>query len=195
MDLKSLEALGITKEDLFERIVERAVSDLMESHGFDEDEREHTYSSQFKREIDKRIQQAVDAKITALANEHLVPRVGEMIEQADMRRTNNYGEPKGPSLTFKEYIASRAEVYMSEDVDYHGKSKADLEARGESTYQWKSSGPRLNVLMRLYIGDELAKKTQAALTDVNKAIAEGIQRTAVQAIQQAAANLTVAVKV
>ena len=189
MDLASLEALGITKEDLIERIVDKAVSELMESHGFDEDDNERTYESQFKREINKRIQQAVDAKITALANEHLVPRVGEMIEAADMRQTNRYGEPKSPPMTFKEYIASRAEVYMSEEVDINGLSKEEK----SDSYNWRSCGPRLTVLMRLYIKDTLEKNAKAAVNNVNEAIAKGLQKAAADAIASAAANLKVAV--
>lgn len=195
MDLKSLEALGITKEDLTERIIDRAVNELMTSHGFDpESDSEVSYESEFKRAIDKRIQNAVDAKINAIAAQHLVPRVGEMIEQADMRRTNTYGEPKGPRMTFKEYIASRAESYMVEDVDFNCNSKADLEAKNESTYQWRSCGPRLMVMMRRYIADELEKNAKAAVTDVNKVIADNIKKAAVDAIHQAAANLKVSVQ-
>lgn len=189
MDLASLEALGITKADLIERIVDKAVSELMESHGFDEDDNERTYESQFKREINKRIQQAVDAKITTLANEHLVPRVGEMIEAADMRQTNRYGEPKSPPMTFKEYIASRAEVYMSEEVDINGLSKEEK----SDSYNWRSCGPRLTVLMRLYIKDTLEKNAKAAVNNVNEAIAKGLQKAAADAIATAAANLKVAV--
>lgn len=189
MDLASLEALGITKADLIERIVEKAVSELMESHGFDEDGDERTYESQFKHEINKRIQAAVDAKITALANEHLVPRVGEMIEAADMRQTNRYGEPESPPMTFKEYIASRAEVYMSEEVDINGLSKAEQ----NDYYNWRSCGPRLTVLMRLYIKDTLEKNAKAAVNNVNEAIAKGLQKAATEAIAAAAANLKVAV--
>jgi hypothetical protein len=131
----------------------------------------------------------VDEKIAALAAVHLIPRVGEMIEKADMRQTNRYGEPKSPPMTFKEYIAHRAEVYMSEDVNYHGKSKAE---DGDG-YNWRSEGPRLTVLMRGYIRDTLEKHAKEAVTDVNKVIAKNIETAARQAITAAAASLKVAV--
>ena len=194
MDKQALEALGISIEDLAERIVDQAVERLLTSTGFDpENDEEVSYESQFKREIEKRIQLAVDAKIGALADQHLVPRVGEMIEKTNMRRTNHYGEPKGEPMTFIEYIASRAEVYMSEDVDYNGKSKADLEARNASTYNLQPSGPRLTVLMRSYIRDTLEKHATAAITDVNKVIAQNIQKAAQDAIASAASAIKVSV--
>lgn len=188
MDIKTLEALGVSPEELGNRIVDQAVSTLLYSSGFNPDTEEETsYESRFKREIEKRIQQAVDQKIAALAEQHLIPRVGEMIEQADMRRTNNYGEPTSPPMTFKEYIASRAEAYMSEDVNFYGKSKAE---EGDS-YNWRKCGPRLMVLMQIYIRETLEKHAKEAVTDVNKVIAKNIQQAAKQAITAAAENLTV----
>lgn len=194
MDIKTLEALGISKEELAERIIESAVDRLLSSSGFDPEAEEETrYESRFKREVEARVQKAVDAKIAALAEVHVLPRVGEMIETADMRKTNRYGEPVSPSMTFKEYIAHRADVYMTEDVDYHGNSKADLEAKNESTYNWRSCGPRLTVLMRSYIRDSLETQAKAAVADVNKVIAKNIEQAAKDAITAAATNLKVSV--
>lgn len=194
MDIKTLEALGISAETLGDRIVDQAVEALLSSTGFNHDsEEEVTYESRFKKEIQSRIQKAVDEKIAALAAVHLVPRVGELIEQADMRKTNSYGEAKSPSMTFKEYIAHRAESYMTEDTDYHGYSKADLEAQGKSTYDWRSCGPRLSVLMRVYIRDTLDKAAKAAVNDINAVIAKNIEKAALTAIAQTTAALKVTV--
>ena len=131
----------------------------------------------------------MDKKIAALAEIHVLPRVGEMIEAADMRQTNQYGEAKSPPMTFKEYIAHRADVYMSENVNYHGKSKAE----DGNDYQWRSSGPRLTVLMQSYIRDTLERHAKAALTDVNKAIAKNIEQAAKDAITAAASAIKVQV--
>lgn len=190
MDIATLEALGINKEDLADRIVNQAVETLLYSTGFGDEEGEETrYESRFKKEIEKRVQQAVDAKIATLAAEHVLPKVGEMIEKANMQKTNGYGEPVSPPLTFKEYIAVRAEHYMSEDVDYMGQSKAEK----NDAYNWRKEGPRLTVLMRMYIRDTLEKKAKEAVTDVNKVIAQNIEKAAKEAISSAAANLKVSV--
>lgn len=104
-----------------------------------------------------------------------------------MMQTNRYGEPKGEPMTFKEYIAYRAENYMSEDVDYHGKSKS------EGDYNWRSCGPRLTVLMRNYIKDSMEAAAKSAVTDINKVIANNIEKAAKDAIALTAANIKVAV--
>lgn len=191
MDIKTLEALGISPEELGDRVVDQCVESLLNSTGFNPDTEEDVrYESRFKREIEERIQKAVDEKIAALAAVHLIPRVGEMIESADMRKTSAYGEPKGPPMSFKEYIAHRAGEYMSESVDHSGKSKAEA----NDSYSWRAAGPRLTVLMRGYIHDTLEKHAKAAVTDVNQAIAKSIEAAARDAITAAAAGLKVTVK-
>lgn len=194
MDIKTLEALGVSAEDLTERIIDQAVHALLYSTGFNpETEEEVTYENKFKKAIEAKIQQTVDTKIAAIAAEHILPKVGDLIEQADMRQTSKYGEPKGEPMTFKEYIAYRAESYMTEDVDYFGASKADLEAKNESTYNWRSSGPRLSVLMKLYIKDSMEKAAKTAVTDVNAVIAKNIEKAAKDAIASTLANLKVSI--
>ena len=194
MDIKTLESLGINPETLGDRIVDQAVSALLSATGFDPDsEQETRYESRFKKAIETRIQKAVDEKIAALAAVHLIPRVGELIEKADMRKTNRYGEPQSPPMTFKEYIAHRAETYMTEEVDHFGNSKADLEAKNESTYNWRSSGPRLTVLMKLYIKDSMEKSAKAAVSDVNAVIAKNIEKAAKDAIASAASSIKVGI--
>lgn len=192
MDLKTLEALGIniSKEEIEERIVDQAVETLLSSTGWDpENEAETRYESKFKREIEKRIQEAVDTKIGALASEHLIPRVGEMIESVNMRKTNQYGEPKGDPMTFIEYIASRADAYMTENVNSAGQSKEE----SSDSYNWRLAGPRLTVLMRMYIGQTMDAAAKTAVNDVNKVIAKNIEKAALDAIHAATANLKVSV--
>ena len=191
MDINTLKALGISPEELGSRIVDQAVETLLNTTGFNPDTEEETrYESRFKREIEARVKQAVDDKIAALAAVHLVPRVGEMIESANMQKTNGYGEPKGEPMTFKEYIAHRAEAYMAEDVDSNWRSKGES---GDS-YNWRSTGPRLTVLMRNYIRDTLEAAAKAAVNDVNKVIADNIGKAAKQAIAQAGAAIKVSVQ-
>lgn len=190
MDIKTLEALGISAEALGDRIVDQAVETLLHSTGFNpETEEETSYKSQFKREIEERLQKAVDAKIAALAEEHLIPRVGELIRNANLRQTSKFGEPKGEPMTFLEYITSRAAVYMSEDVDSNGKAKHEA----SDSYNWRSAGPRLTVLMRMYIRETLEAHAKKAVADVNSVIAQNITKAAQEAIARAAAAMKVSV--
>ena len=189
MDIKTLEALGVSTEDLTGRIVDQAVNALLYSNGFNpETEEEVTYESKFKREIENKIQKTVDAKIAAIAAQHILPRVGELIEAANMVQTNKWGEAKSAPMSFKEYIAHRADAYMCEEVDINGKSKGE----GDS-YSWRSCGPRLSVLMRSYIKDSMETAAKSAVNDINKVIAKNIEKAAKDAIAATAANIKVSV--
>ena len=189
MDIKTLEALGVSTEDLTGRIVDQAVNALLYSNGFNpETEEEVTYESKFKREIENKIQKTVDAKIAAIAAQHILPRVGELIEAANLVQTNKWGEAKSAPMSFKEYIAHRADAYMCEEVDINGKSKGE----GDS-YSWRSCGPRLSVLMRSYIKDSMETAAKSAVNDINKVIAKNIEKAAKDAIAATAANIKVSV--
>ena len=193
MDIKTLQALGISPETLGDRIVDQAVETLLSATGFDpEYDQEVSYASRFQKEIASRIQKAVDAKIAALAEEHLVPKVGELIENSDLRKTNSFGEPTSPSMTFKEYLASRADVYMSENTDWQGRSKDEATARNDG-HNWKVAGPRLVVLMQLFIKESMEAAAKSAITDINKVIAKNIEQAAAAAIAAAANAVTVSV--
>lgn len=192
MNIETLKSLGIAPEELGERIVDQAVDRLLNTLGFDpESNEEIQYVSKFQRQIQERLQKAVDEKIAAIAAEHLIPRVGELIEKANMTQTTKFGEPKGAPMTFMEYIAHRAEVYMSENVDHKGESKQET----NNEYGWRAEGPRLVVFMKMYIRDTMEKQAKEAVSDVNKVIAQNIQKAAMQAIAAAANSLKVEVKV
>ena len=190
MDIKTLEALGVSAEDLAERIIDQAVNALLYSTGFNpETEEEVTYENKFKKAIEEKIQKTVDQKIAAIASEHVLPKVGYLIEQANMRQTSKYGEPKGEPMTFKEYIAYRADEYMTEDVNLQGQSKNEC----IDSYNWRSQGPRLTVLMKNYIKDSMETAAKSAVNDINKVIAKNIEKASKDAIAATVANLKVSI--
>lgn len=190
MDAKMLETLGITKEDLIERIVGRAVNEMLSSSGFDpESDSDVSYESKFQRAIQERVQKAVDLKISQIAEIHLIPKVGQIIENLNLRRTNNYGEPKGEPMGFVEYIASRADAYMSETVNSDGKSKEE-----SSGSFWRGSNTRVAHLVRCYIQSTLESHAKAALKDVNAVIVKGFEKAARDAITAAASAVKITVQ-
>jgi hypothetical protein len=191
MDIETLKALGMNTEELGDRIVDQAVSALLRSTGFDpENDVEVTYDTQFKKQINERIKAAIDNKISALAEKHVVPMVGDLIEKTNFQSTNGYGEPKGPAVTFREYIVSLAEKYMSDDVDYNGRSKQE----SKDSYNWSKDGPRLMVLMKMYIRETMEKAAKSAVNDVNKESAKSIANAALDAIQKTVASIKVSVQ-
>lgn len=192
MDTKTLKTLGIDLKELEEKIVEQAVQALLNETGFDEDgELTGIYETRFSKAIQAQVMKAVDAKIEQIAAELIVPRVGELIEKCDMTLRNRFGEPKTPEpTTFREYIAARAEEYMSEDVNCHGKSK-----REDDSYGWKRSGPRVLVLMRNYIQSTLEAHAKNAVSDINAVVAAAMTKASAEAIAKVRDGVKVSIAV
>ena len=159
----SFEELGITKEDLIERLVDRLAGELNDD-GY--------YGDRVDRRMSEMVKQKIDAAVTAIGEEHIAPRIKEMIEGVTLQATNQWGEPRGEALTFTEYLIQRAHRYMTEEVDFEGKTKEE-----SSGYNWRKSGQRVHVLVDKHLQYEISTAMKAALVDVNSKIAAGLAAT------------------
>lgn len=189
MDLKSLEALGITKDELIERIVDKATSDLLTSvsYNYDTDEEFKTQST-LAKQLDKKIKEHIDAKVTELADKHILPRVTEMIENITIAKTNNWGEKTGEKYTFIEYLTKCAENYMTAEVNYEGKTKDQ-----SGGYSWSKSGTRVALMIDKHLHYSIETAMKNALAQANSTIATGLQGAVKIALQNATEKLKVAV--
>src|SRR5688572_27706149 len=126
-----LESLGITKEELQTRIVDRCVERIFEVTGYDEDGDEFVQSSPMARRLEDAIKTAIDNKVAGLAEKHVLPLTETFIENLTLQETNRWGEKTGQKATFIEYLIGRAENYLREEVDFQGKTKAE-----SGSYSW-----------------------------------------------------------
>ena len=189
MDLKSLEALGITTEDLINRIVDKATQDLMTSVGYNYDtDEEFTTRSTLARQLDKKIKDHIDAKVGELADKHILPRVTEMIENITIAKTNTWGERTGEKYTFIEYLTKCAENYMTAEVNYEGKTKDQ-----SGGYSWSKSGTRVAVMIDKHLHYSIETAMKNALAQANSTIATGLQGAVKIALENATEKLKVAV--
>lgn len=189
MDLKSLEALGITPEELINRIVDKATGDLLTSvsYNYDNDE-EFTTQSTLAKKLDKKIKDHIDAKVSELADKHILPRVTEMIENITIAKTNTWGERTGEKYTFIEYLTKCAENYMTAEVNYEGKTKDQT-----SGYSFTKSGTRVAVMIDKHLHYSIETAMKNALAQANSTIATGLQGAVKIALENATEKLKVAV--
>jgi hypothetical protein len=155
-----LEVLGMTQEEIQERVIDRMVEQIMteETSYYDEDtgkSYKETRQSQMERQLRKLVQSRIDAQVTAVADEHLAPRIREIIESTKLQETTKWGEKKGEPLTFIEYLVTRAEVYLKEQVNERGETRADRD------YNWNGVQTRLAFLVH----SDLHKAIQSAVSD------------------------------
>jgi hypothetical protein len=170
----SLEALGITTEELQDRVIDKIVGRILTNREWDyETEEEYESNSDFARKLKKRVQEMIDQKINDMADKHILPNVSQYIENLTLQETNKWGEKKGESVTFIEYLANRAEEYMREEVDLDGKGKGE-----QASYSWSGSKQsRITYLIHRHLQYSISEAMKNALKIANASIADGIQET------------------
>lgn len=165
-----LQALGITKEELQQRVIDRAVERIFETTGIDEDGDEFVETSPFAGRLEKAVKAAIDARVGEIAEKHVLPITGDLVENIVLQATNTWGEKVGKPQTFREYMIARAENYLTEKVDYNGKEKG--EAGG---FSWSGTQTRITHLVHQHFQYSIDSAMKAAVKNANDKIAEGIQ--------------------
>ena len=187
MDLKDL---GLTQERAREMVIDRIVTQLLSTSEFDiEWEQERLRESALFRALESAMQEAADAKVAALFEEHVAPNVARYVEELTLTKTNKWGEEKEKTLTFIEYLVERAEAYINEDVDYGGKAQK----RGDS-FGWRKGGTRIAFMVDEHLQYSISAAMKTAVKDVNSQLANGIAETVKAQLAQIVAKLKVEVK-
>jgi hypothetical protein len=185
-----LSVLGITAEELQERVVKR-ICDLL-IHGDDNDEEDNLH---FNDKLQTLIKKKVDEKVGELAEKFVLSKVGEQIENLILQKTNQWGEPKGNKLTFQwgepkgnkltfvEYIIHRVDEYMREQVNYEGNPKSN------NSWNWKPVQSRITYVLDKYLRSKIDTAMKQATEGANSKIVEGIKETAILKLQEIAEDL------
>ena len=109
-----LSALGISSEDLVQRIVDSVSESLINGdENFDIDG--------FYTKLKDAAQARTDAAVERIMNEQLGPRIDQYIAELKLQKTSEYGEKKGEPMTFLEYINTLASEWLHTIVDIEGK--------------------------------------------------------------------------
>ena len=181
-----LAALGITPEELQDRVIQRIADGLLYTSSSDEDGHEFRRDAQFKRKLDEAIQERIDVAVTQLADTHVLPLVAGKIETLTLQKTNEWGEKRGQPISFIEYLTQRADAYMTEQVSYEGKAKGD----GDS-YNWKGRTTRIAFMIDKHLHYSIENAMKEALANANSAISKGLEGAVKLALEQVKTNLSV----
>lgn len=185
----TLETLGLTKEDIQDRIIERLCSNILSGKGYEEDGEEYYEDSQFKKKLEERLQAHINATVSALADKHVLPNVTQYVENLTLQQTNKWGEKVGAQVTFIEYLTQRADAYMREEVSHEGKSKEE-----SGGYSWSKATTRIAYMVNRHLQYSIETAMKQALATANSAIAKGIEEAVKIKLQEVVGGLQVAVK-
>lgn len=180
MDLKEL---GFTKEELQQRVIDQIVSQVLAGATYDEDGNEIETKSRFARELDSKIQKHIEETIDKVAKKHILPNVKDYVEKLTLQETTKWGEKRGAKLTFIEYLVSRAEAWITEEVNHNGKSK------DQESYSWRGCQTRIAHMIHEHLQYNIERAMKEALSNANASIAKGLQETVKIKLAEVLANL------
>jgi hypothetical protein len=181
----SIESLGITNEELIERVVTRIVEATTQTKRWDEDDDEYIQDSPIAEKLAKFAEDKLAEKVEQIGNETVVPQVGALIEQVCLTKTNQWGEKVGKELTFKEFLVDKALDFMHEPVNYNGKT------RSQDSYSWSKHSTRLAYLIDNHIHSTLDYAVKKALSDFNTEVGKSLTK----AVEESIAKVTKGIKV
>lgn len=165
-----LTAIGISQDKIIELVVNQIVASVMSGTSYDEDGDEVACDSAFSRRVEAYVKQAIDDKVAAIAEQHVVPRISKTIDEFVIKKTNEYGEMKGDPVTFTEYLVSQANQWLQTEVDHTGNPVESR--RYNSTYQ-----TRLTHCVHEYLYSTIATAMRQAVDGIGSKIGESIRET------------------
>jgi len=187
MDIKEL---GFTHEELQDRVIERICEKVLKEQAFYDGE-EYLNDSPFGKKLKEFVKQYVDEKINSIATNHILPNVSGYIENLTLAETNRWGEKKGEPYTFIEYLVSRAEHYMTERVDFEGKSQKE-----KSSYSsWNGTQTRLAHMVNKHLHYSIESAMKNAIKNANDVIVNGIAETVKLKLREVADSLKMSVNI
>ena len=134
MDTIDLAIIGLSQEELQNKLIQSLCDRVLTCITFDEDGDVYSSGSPLSARLRKEIQVRIDDAIRIVADKHVTPQLVDKIESITMQKTNEWGEKKGGPVSFIEYLTDRTEKFMVEPVDTNGRSQEECRRSGNSFY-------------------------------------------------------------
>lgn len=186
----TLETLGISREEIQDRVVRQIASDLLTSTFIDEDGDETgRRKSAFRERLDAAINERIDTAFAELAEKHVLSNPQKYLESVRFGQTNRWGEPKREPQTILEHLDELCQNYLTETVNFNGKTRA------EDSYNFKPAQTRIAYMIHQHLHYHIDGAVKKSLADFNKNVAQGIADTVKIQLQEALDRLRVETKI
>ena len=180
-----IEELGLSKTEIQDRVIDGICRRLL-SEGYCDEDAE--VAPGLEKLLEEKIVAAIDVAVTKLADEHVLPSIGRTIESFILQKTTEWGEKKGKSVSFAEYLVQRADAYMTEHVDRSGQPQGTQES-----YNWHGKQTRVAHMIDEHLHHDIEQAMEEAMDNVNTSIARGLHETVRIKLNEVAAKLKVTV--
>ena len=186
-----LQEIGLTQQEIQDRIIDRLVSEICETRGCDEDGNETgPFTSTFKKKLDEQVTAKINDSIANLFNAKVAPGIEHMVSELTLQETNRWGESVGKKISFIEYLVQRADAYIREEVDHNGKSRAEA----NDSY-WRKNTTRVSYMIDKYLQYSIETAMKQALETANASLAKGINDAVCMKLNELVAKIDCSVKV
>ena len=181
-----LELLGLSKEELQNRVVETIANRMMEKV-YQSYDGEDARPTRLYTKLEQRTQQMIDKGIDDLAQKYVLPNVKDYLENLCLQKTNEWGEKRGEKTTFIEYLTKRAENYMREKVDYEGKGRDEV----HQSYGFDGRTTRVAYMVDKHLHYAIESSMQKAFQSVNSQVAGGLKEAVEDALKRITSSLQI----
>lgn len=161
MTKQELADLGLTPDDVLNKLVDRLFDHYSET--------EDGYKCDFENRMERDIKERIDERIKTAFETHVLPLVTEKVDTICLTETNRWGEKVGKPITFIEYLVSRVDFYIREEVNHAGKTKA------QESYSWSKSGTRISYMIHEHLQYNISRAVETALGNVNSSVRKGLE--------------------
>jgi hypothetical protein len=178
------EALGLSKEDVQERLIETLADRMLKAKGWDDDGDEISLPSSLKTQLESLITKRLDLAVQSAFDRVVPTSIDDYVANYKIQQTNPYGQPEGPQQTFVEFIAGRVNEYLLELVDGSGVSQREAKAKGNSWYGSGKSQNRINFMLDIRLAGAINEGIEKAFADTKGLLANGIQAAVLAHLKQ-----------
>ena len=166
----SIEDLGISKEELQERVVEHIAARYVNDTSFDEDGNPgYTKPTALAERLKALVAERIDAGLKKVIDEHILFDAEGYLKRMMLQETTKWGEKKGDPYTLIEWLQRRAVSYLTEQVDQSGRDQKEV------GYGWSGKQTRLTYIIHQHFHYHIEKTLQEVVKNANQQIAGGIQ--------------------
>lgn len=190
----SCEQLGITKEEMQERIVQAIATTLITSREtmwteWDEEE-EGDVPTSFGKKMQEHIEKTLQERLDLMFAQFVKPGLHDVIDKMTFQESNRWGEPRKEAETFKEFFARVMEEHLKEDVDSKGQTRAGAKRSGRTFYK---EGTRLEVAIGHYLNSHVRDAVNGIVAEGDKQMSILLKDLITETMVTAAKKLTVTI--
>jgi hypothetical protein len=191
----NLQELGFTQDELQQRVVNTICDRLLKNvYSYPDPESDpfaeggtvdRTEPTALFKALQVKIKSTVDARIDAIAEQHVLPKVGEFIETLTLQERTKWGEKVGKPMSLIEYMVERCNHYLTEKVDSHGRNQS------QGSYHWNASQTRITNMVHEHLHYTIQNAMHEAVKNLNSALVDGIAETVKIKVNEVVANLKI----